>query len=271
MRASFRSAASPLAHDDSGALPTLLLLHGFPLSRATWSHQVESLCTHARVIAPDLPGFGDTPAGQGPFDMGRYAGACAELLEHLGVAMPVIVVGHSMGGYVALELFRRHPERVAGMMLVSTRAGADGPPARAARDAAAEDVRRQGVGVLVNNMLPKLLATSTAQAHPARVEAVRASIEAASREGAVGALAAMRDRPDSTATLGAIRVPVSIVHGTDDALIPPSEAEAMHAALRDSELVLLEGVAHLPQMEQPGEFDAAVVRLLERVRQAVSR
>lgn len=266
MRDEDHGALSPLAYTDTGASPTILLVHGFPLSRSTWSHQVESLRSHARVVAPDLRGHGTSPAFSGPYDVGVFAEDCAQLLDRLGITAPVILGGHSMGGYVALEFFRRHPERVAGLLLVSTRAGADSAPARASRDATAEEVRTRGTAVLVEKMLPKLFAPATAAAHPARVEAVRASMAAVSVEGAIGALAAMRDRPDSSATLGAIRVPVSIVHGTDDVLIPPSDAELMHAAIADSELALLEGAGHLPQLEQPEEFDAVVAGLLERVR-----
>ena len=254
-----------LAYVDSGERPTLLLIHGFPLSSSMWNEQVDRLGDLARVIAVDLRGHGNSSAVPGTTDVGVLAEDCADLIAHLGVAAPVVVCGHSMGGYVALELYRRHPEQVGALILVSTRADADSPEARAKRDATLAEVREKGTAKLVEAMLPKLLAPQTQTQRPELVDTVRAWMNAASVEGVVGALEAMRDRPDSTATLGALAVPVLVVHGTDDELIPPSEGEATHRAIAGSTLALIEGAGHLPNLEQRDAFDQAVIEFLIEV------
>jgi 3-oxoadipate enol-lactonase len=254
-----------MAYADSSDRLALLLIHGFPLDSGMWVPQLEELGGFARVIAPDLRGHGESEAVTSPYSMEMLAHDCVGLLEHLAIRPPVVVCGLSMGGYVAFELYRQYPELVAGLILVATRAGADSEEAKANRDNAAENVRANGVPALVEGMLPKLLAPQTAAADPALVDVVRAIMLATSPEGAVGALQAMRDRPDSTPTLAEIDVPTLIIHGRDDQLIPLAEAEAMHQAIKGSRLVALPDAGHLPNLENPELFNDAVIDFLEEI------
>jgi 3-oxoadipate enol-lactonase len=256
------SNAFELAYVDSGERPTVLLVHGFPLNSGMWSDQIDRLSDFARVVAVDLRGLGRSAPVPGPCDVGTYADDCADLLDHLGVNTPVVVCGHSMGGYVALEFCRRHRGAVAGLVLVSTQAGADSPEARSKRDATVAQVKAEGISGLVDSMLPKLLAPANAKADPELVAALRELMEEASVDGVAAALQAMRDRPDSTPMLGQIDVPVLVVHGNQDELIGVSAAEAMHAAISGSRLVLLEGAGHMPNLEQPDAFDEALIEFL---------
>ncbi|MCA9968609.1 MAG: alpha/beta fold hydrolase [Anaerolineales bacterium] len=252
-----------MAYLDSCDRPTLLLIHGFPFSSAMWELQIEDLGDLVRVVAPDLRGFGRSSAPPPPYTVGTYADDCADLLDYLAIPGPVVVGGLSMGGYVALEFYRRYPERVAGLILAATRAGADSESAQAGRDATAEAVQEKGVDVLVDGMLPKLLAPETAETQPDVVDFVRELIEGASVNGAVGALMAMKTRPDSTGMLADIGVPTLIIHGADDALIPLAEAQAMYEAIPDAELVVVPDAGHLPNLEQPDVFSDAVADFLE--------
>ncbi|HUM71834.1 MAG TPA: alpha/beta fold hydrolase, partial [Chloroflexota bacterium] len=167
------------------------------------------------------------------YSVGMLADDCADLLAHLNVATPFVVCGHSMGGYIALEFYRRYSEFVAGLILTATRAGADSAEGKANRDKMAEMAKREGVTAVADAMLPKLLSPDNFAQDKELVEFAQQVMEMASLEGVVGALAAMRDRPDSTPTLGDIDVPVLVIHGADDQLIPVSEAEAMAAAVPD--------------------------------------
>jgi 3-oxoadipate enol-lactonase len=123
-------------------------------------------------------------------------------------------------------------------------------------------VKAEGISGLVDSMLPKLLAPANAKADPELVAALRELMEEASVDGVAAALQAMRDRPDSTPMLGQIDVPVLVVHGNQDELIGVSAAEAMHAAISGSRLVLLEGAGHMPNLEQPDAFDEALIEFL---------
>jgi pimeloyl-ACP methyl ester carboxylesterase len=254
-----------MAFQDSCDMPTLLLIHGFPLSSQMWDPQLEDLAEFVRVIAPDLRGHGQSDSVPGPYTITQLADDCADLLGHLNVATPFVVCGLSMGGYIALEFYRRYPEQVAGLILASTRAGADSEAGKEGRDKAAEMAKNEGATAVSAGMLPKMLAPQNFETDEELVEYVRETMSNASLNGVVGALAAMRDRVDSTPMLGDIDVPVLIIHGADDQLIPLSEAEEMFKAIPDSELVVIPDAGHLPNLEQPDIFNDAIIDFLEEL------
>ena len=124
-----------MAFADQGQGLAVVLIHGYPLQRAIWAPQVEALQTRFRVITPDLRGFGESQVTAGPYTMEMLADDVHALLQARGIRTAVIG-GHSMGGYVALALARRHPEMLRGLILVNTRAGADSAEGKANRQAA---------------------------------------------------------------------------------------------------------------------------------------
>jgi pimeloyl-ACP methyl ester carboxylesterase len=252
-----------LAYDASGSGRPLLLIHGYPLNRSLWRPQLDTLTDAARVIAPDLRGHGESNASDQPYSVDTLADDLVELLDELGLAGPVVVAGLSMGGYVALAFYRRHQDRVAGLILAATRAGADSEAGKANRDKAMAQAREQGVGAIADSMLPKMLAPETYQSHPALAQQVRHMLASTPLEGVLGDLTAMRDRPDSTELLGSILEPVLVIHGQEDQLIPPSEAEAAFARLPNARLALLPRAGHLLNLEQPEAFDAEVRTFLK--------
>ena len=254
-----------MAFQDTCDSPTLLLIHGFPLSSQMWEPQLDDVGEFARVIAPDLRGHGQSDSVSGKYSIQMLADDCADLLGHLNVATPFVVCGLSMGGYVALEFYRRYPEQVAGLILASTRPGADSAEGKAGRDKAAETARNDGATAVSAGMLPKMLASKNYQSDEELVEYVEDIMQTVSLNGVVGALAAMRDRVDSTPMLSEIDVPVLIIHGADDQIIPTSEAEGMHKAIPSSELVIIPEAGHLPNLEQPDVFNDAVIDFLEEV------
>ena len=254
-----------MAFQDSCDRPTLLLIHGFPLSSQMWDPQLDDIAEFARVIAPDLRGHGQSDSVPGPYSIPQLADDCADLLDHLNVATPFVVCGLSMGGYIALEFYRRYPEQVAGLILAATRAGADSVEGKAGRDKAAELAKNEGATAVSSGMLSKMLAPENYASDEELVEYVEDVMSTASLNGVVGALAAMRDRVDSTPMLSEINVPVLIIHGADDQLIPVAEAEAMHQAIPNSELVIVPDAGHLPNLEQPDIFHDAVIDFLEEL------
>lgn len=254
-----------MAYQDTCDQITVLLIHGFPFDSAMWELQLQDLPDVARLIAPDLRGHGRSDSVPGPYSMKLFSDDIAGLLDHLGVNAPVVVCGLSMGGYIALDFYRRYPERVAGLVLAATRAAADSDEGKAARDTAVAGVRAEGTGPLIAAMMPKLLTADTMENDDEIVEFVKEIMEGASVEGVIGALQAMRDRPDSTPTLADIDVPTLIIHGAEDALIPSAEAEAMNAAIPDSRLVIVPDAGHMPNLEQPDIFNDAMIDFLEEL------
>jgi len=257
-----------LAADVRGEGPALLLIHGFPLDRTLWAHQVATLAGWRR-IAPDLRGLGasDVPA-QG-YTMASYADDLVRLLDNLGVHRAV-VAGLSMGGYVAFEMVRRHRERLAGLILVDTRADADGPEARAARDDLAAVARSDGTRAVAERLLPRLVGRSTQQAQPHLVEQVREMMARAPTAGLVGALRAMRDRSDATPLLATIDVPTLVVVGQEDELTPPSMARAIAGAIPSAALRIIPGAGHLAPLEAPTAVTRVCAEFLEAVREGAT-
>jgi pimeloyl-ACP methyl ester carboxylesterase len=170
-----------------------------------------------------------------------------------------------MGGYIALAIARLFPERLRGLLLFSTRAGADSEEGKAGREKTIAQVRENGPGAVTSGMYSKLLAPATYTEQPAVGAELLEIMQAVTPEGVIGALAAMRDRADSTPMLKDVSVPTLIIHGQEDGIIPSSEAQVTAAAIPNNELNLIAKAGHLPNLEQPAEFDRIVQDFLRKV------
>jgi pimeloyl-ACP methyl ester carboxylesterase len=244
-----------IAYTDEGQGAPLLFVHGFPLSRATWSKQVAFFKANHRVIAPDLRGLGESASGPGPVSMSRFAEDLHDLAQRLSTG-PVVLVGHSMGGYVALAFAMAYPNALSGLVLVGTKAGKDSPEAAAARRATAEKVRTEGVSVVVDAMAPKMLSAS--REDPAMAAAVHGIMAASKPDGVMGALWGMADRPDASARLGQIRVPTLVITGADDTVIPPSESVILAESIPGAQLTVIPEAGHLVAFERADAFNEAL-------------
>jgi len=240
----------------------LFLLHGFPLDHAVWQPQIGGLSDIARVIAPDLRGFGQSDAPEGTCTMDAQAEDLRALLDELQVVR-AIVCGLSMGGYIALAFWRKYAERVSGLILVDTRAGADTPAGRQGRLEMVEKVKQHGAAVVAETMMPRLLAESTRQTLPQVVKFTRAMILRQSVNGIVGAQLGMAERPDSTPLLPTINVPTLCIFGAEDVITPVEpEGKSLAAAIPGARLVVIPNAGHLSNLEQPEAFNAAVREFL---------
>lgn len=246
-----------MAFTDEGKGDPLLFIHGYPLSREAWAHQVEAFRAKHRVVAPDLRGFGGSGLGdhRGPVTMKAYADDLHALMVERGIG-PVILAGHSMGGYIALAFALAHPELVRGLALVGTRAGADSAEGAAGRLALAEKVNTEGAQVAIEAIAPKMLSPKNTDAK--LVQRTRHLMKDASEAGVIGALLGMAARPDSTPFLADLAMKTLVITGADDILIPPKESEAMAAALPNATLKLIPDAGHLVAFEQPAAFNEAL-------------
>ena len=250
---------------DKGSGVPMLLIHGFPFYSRMWAGQLEQLSGSARLLVPDLPGFGDSPGGEGKPSVDQYAEDCMAVLDALDIMEPVVIGGLSMGGYIALAAARLVPLRIRGLILVSTRAGADSAEGKAGRDKTIAQVKERGASVVTESMYPKLLSPEMYQSKPAIAAELQEIMKGATPDGVVGALTAMRDRPDSTSLLPNLHMPVLIIHGKDDQVIPRSEAEALAKEIPTNELHLIDKAGHLPNLEQPDEFNRVVMKFLSKL------
>jgi 3-oxoadipate enol-lactonase len=255
-----------LAVEVRGQGPAVLFIHGYPLDHSIWDHPMGALEGWTR-IAPDLRGMGQSDSPDLGYSMATYAEDLLALLNTLGVERAVLC-GHSMGGYIAFEIVRRARERVRGLVLMNTRAEADSPEARRARDAAAIQAREGGAQAIAAAMLPRMLAPATLLHDPTLADRVQRMMAATPVAGILGAIGAMRDRPDSFSLLSGLGgLPTLILAGDSDQLIPRDRTQAMADALPGARLAIVPGVGHLAPMESPepvtallGEFLAGLSR-----------
>jgi 3-oxoadipate enol-lactonase len=231
-----------LAYERRGQGAPLVLLHGYPLDHHLWDEVLPLLEDSFEVITPDLRGFGESTTVDTPYTMDDYASDIAGLLDQLGIQKTAIA-GHSMGGYVALAFARLFPERLSGLGLVSSQVLADPPDRKEGRYKSAAEVAENGIGSVVATMTPKFTTDENLQ------PLARASMERQQPAAYIGALKAMAERIDSTPLVSSLKVPVVIIHGDTDALIPVQRAREVREALPEAHLVEISGAGHIPMLE----------------------
>lgn len=249
--------ASWFGGDVASESPAILLIHGFPLGRTLWRLQ-DGAFDPSRTIIPELPGFGSRKSAPLSPTIESYSRDMIAELDARGIDR-ALVCGLSMGGYVALDVYRRFPDRVLALGLISTRAEADTVEGKRGRDDMMAMVRDRGLTPLADAMVPKLVAETAS----AEVQAeTRAMILASSVPGILNALAAMRDRVDSRPLLPQINVPTLVVAGADDRLIPVSSSQLIANGITGAKLAIVPGAGHLVPLEKPNEFNREVQRFL---------
>ena len=257
-----RSDDAVLNYEVSGSGPGVVLLHPFPLNHHFWDGVVPGLKSH-RVLTPDLRGHGQSELGDGPATMEKHAADLFRLCDAEGITKAVFV-GVSIGGYLLFEFWRRHHDRVAGLVLSNTRASAETEESRANRLRIADQGLSEGTAAFIDDMLGKLLAPETKSNRPEVVDAARRMMQSMSPEDIAGVQRGMADRPDSIETLSTIDVPTLVIAGEQD--IPPlSAAELMRDRIADSTLEIIPNAGHYAAMEQPEKYAALIQRFAAKV------
>lgn len=238
----------------------VLLIHAFPMDASMWDRQAGDLrADRWRVAAPSLPGFGGAADAGQVMTMRAAADACVRALDDAGIER-AIVCGLSMGGYVAFELWRSARERIAGLVLANTRAGADTREAAATRRSVAAKLRAEGAGFLVDDPPPLL----SRRASEELWQQVKNTIAAQPAQAIAAAAEGMADRPDSTDDLVTIDVPTLVLTSEGDTLITPDVSLYMADRISGAASVTLEGAGHLSNLEAPEAFSGALRGFLGR-------
>ena len=258
-------AGTELAYEVAGEGPAVVFLHAFPLGLFMWEAEAKALAPSHTVVRFDDRGFGGSPPGDGLLSMERIADDAAALMDHLGLSQAV-VAGCSMGGYAALAFARRHQDRLKGLVLQDTKAGADSEEARANRAVLADKVRKEGPAAAAEAFVPKLLGETTKREQPHLVDRVREAILRTSARGIVDALAGLAARADSTPSLREIHVPALVVCGEEDSITPVADSETLHRGIAKSRLVVVPRAGHLSNLEQPTAYDQALAGFLADLR-----
>ncbi|MEU6772239.1 alpha/beta fold hydrolase [Streptomyces sp. NPDC046759] len=251
-------------YDDLGpsaGLP-VLLIHGHPFNRTLWAPQATALAEAGyRVVTPDLRGYGDSSVTPGKVLLSDFADDLASLLDHLGIER-VVAGGVSMGGQIAMEFRRRHPQRVRALVLSDTSVPAETEEGKEFRNRLADRLLAEGMDGYAGEVIDKMLAAYNVAAMPDVAGRVLGMMRATDPRGAAAALRGRAERPDYRDTLGAVREPVLIVVGADDVYTPVPDAEAIRRLVPQATMVVIEKAGHLPGAEQPERFNAALLDFL---------
>ncbi|MDL5202725.1 alpha/beta hydrolase [Streptomyces sp. ALI-76-A] len=253
-----------LAYEDKGPETSrvpLVLVHGHPFDRTMWAPQTAEFSATRRVIAPDLRGYGASPVVPGITRLSDFAQDIAALLDDLKVDA-FVLAGLSMGGQIAMECAGRFGDRVRGLVLADTFPAAETPEGVRSRRAMADRLLREGMRGYADEVLDRMVAPyadAEVRAHVHRM------MTATPAEGAAAALRGRAERPDYRDLLTRVTVPALVIVGADDTYTPVADARDMHALLPDATLRVIEGAAHLPNLERPREFNEALREFLARV------
>ncbi len=241
---------------------SVMLLHAFPLSAEMWSLQLDALADNGyAALAPNAFGFDDSPQKQN-WTFNDYADALAELMQSLGISQATLV-GISMGGYTAFAFWKKYPDKVKSLVLCATRADADSPEAKAARMEFIDALLKNGIEEAVKRMIPKLLSATSHRSRPELLKRVESIIRKQSPQAIEETLKALASRDDSVPLLASINVPTLVIGGAEDALMSEAVLKTIHSGISNSQMHIIQGAGHLPNLEEPDIFN---FYLLERLR-----
>lgn len=244
-------------------MTALVFLHGIGGGHGAWDDQQAFFSARGyRVFAWDQPGYGGTPAVE-PYDLEQIASAAQQTIRR-EVGEPAVLVGHSMGGFIAQETYARHPDWVRALVLGFTSAAFGGSGSDFARGFIAARIGPLDAGRSMADIAAALMPTlRSARSGPeglARAERLMAAVPSPTYRKAVALLTTF----DRRALLPEIRVPTLLIAGSDDKTAPASVMQRMAARIPGAEFVTLEDCGHLGPMDQPGAFNAVLLDFLQR-------
>lgn len=267
-----------IGYDDAGTGDALVLVHGHPFDRTMWQPQIDRFSRAGyRVIAADLRGYGLSTDRAVPTDpapakttLDVFARDVEALLDCLELHR-VVLGGLSMGGQIAMECHRLFPERIRALVLADTSPVAETPEGRLGRNRLADRLLREGIGGYAEEVLPKMVAPATITEQPEVAAHVLAMMRNTAPEAAAAALRGRAERPGYEDSLSRAEVPALVVVGSEDEFTPVSEAQLLHRLIPGATLQVIDGAGHLPALERPTEFSAALEAFLESIPHTATR
>ncbi|PRY10646.1 pimeloyl-ACP methyl ester carboxylesterase [Pontibacter ummariensis] len=249
---------------DAGSGETLVFLHGFCESKQVWAEFIKPLQAQFRTIALDLPGFGDNTEHVSSYSMEGMADNVRRQLEELGVRK-CILVGHSMGGYVSLAFAEKYSTMLNGLCLFHSSALPDTEEKKENRSKSIDFVERHGVVNFINPFVEPLFYQENRDRLRQEIELMKEIGRATPQESITGALAAMRDRPDRTAVLGAAKYPVLFIFGKEDGAVPMDKALAQCHLPDNSMVYFISKVGHMGMFERTYETRKTLQKFAETI------
>lgn len=252
-----------LAYSEKGTpdLFPILFLHAFPLNRHMWRYQLDGLSYEYRIIAPDLPGFGQSPLLKETPTIEAYSKSIINLMDRLEIQKAVFG-GCSMGGYILFQIYKEYQDRVAGFIFCDTKAAADTEEARQNRFNMIKDAQENGLRPLMESMGPKLVCPATKETKKELYENLKETILSHPVEGIAHSQEAMANRQDYHEIAKTISVPSLLVFGNEDVFTPPEMGRMLHSCIPNSTLEIINHAGHLSPLEQPAIVNEKILQFL---------
>jgi pimeloyl-ACP methyl ester carboxylesterase len=240
---------STITYFDKGNGQPIVLLHGFCGSSQYWEKVIPELIKNYRVIAPDLPGHAESTISNENYTIEDIADTIKTLLDELGIQQ-VTMFGHSLGGYITLAFAEKYSERLNGFSLIHSSAFPDADEAKKGRIASIEKIKQDGVHSFTDGLVPKLFSPENLDEN--YVDSAKKIGYATSLQGAISTLMAMKDRPDRNSVLEGTQLPVLLIAGEKDQIIP---AEKTFSVSRPNiKQSLIKNSGHMSMYENPKDL-----------------
>ncbi|WP_040208926.1 alpha/beta fold hydrolase [Neobacillus jeddahensis] len=242
-----------LTYQDKGKGSPIILLHGFCGSSRYWDKVIPELAKHYRVIAPDLPGHGGTSDDLAVDSIEEIADLLDALMEELKIDK-VTVFGHSLGGYITLAFAEKYSHRLNGFSLIHSTAHPDTDEAKKGRTANVAKVRKDGIKPLIDGLIPKLF--SPKHLGTDYVLTAQEIGNETTKKGAMQTLVAMRDRLDRNEILKTTTLPVLLIAGDQDQIIPADKTFSV--SKENIQQVIIKNSGHMSMFENPNELTKVI-------------
>jgi pimeloyl-ACP methyl ester carboxylesterase len=242
----------------------VVFIHGFPFSNEMWNPQINILPNNIYGITYDIRGHGQSDVGDGLFTIELFVDDLISLLDLLFIKKAVLC-GLSMGGYIALRAFERHPDRVCGLILCDTKSEPDTDTVKIKRAVTIHEVKTAGVRAFAEDFVRAIFWEKTFERNPSAISFIKKIICENTTRGICGTLLALAARTDTTTALSSINIPTCIIVGENDKVTPPSNALSMHALISGSEMHILPHAAHMSNLENTQEFNEQLITFLKKL------
>ena len=247
-----------------GAIP-VIFLHGFPFDKSMWKSQLDTLKSATRLIAVDLRGFGQSKDEKSILSMDLFGLDLIAFMDKLNIPK-AIVCGLSMGGYIALNVVQKYPERFKGLILCDTQCNADTVEGREKRFATIEEINSDGPANFNEKFIESVFHPNSFKNKADVVENLRNVVISNPKEIITAGLTALANRSETCTRLNEIQIPTLIICGNEDQLTPVEKSQAMHEQIPNSELKIIEEAGHVSNVEQPEKFNKYVLDFINQFR-----
>ena len=249
-----------LHYNISGNGIPLVLIHGFPLSSKIWEKQ-SVLSQKFKLILPDMPGVGKTAFQN--YTLDSLAEIIHKDLIEFGIDKAVLI-GHSMGGYLALAFAQKYPDSLLGFGLISSHPFADTADGKAGRQAMVDRVKKEGASYVPDFYVPKIFSEHSIKNKIDTVQAAVEIMKKADRGLIIAGQEAMMARPDRSFVLIKMKVPVLLINGSEDPTVPQQRRNEMVSLLANATTVTIQNVGHMPMMESPEDVNLAIEHFMSQ-------